>query len=126
MIQTQSVLRIVDNSGAKNVQCIKVLKGFKRKTAYIGDTIVSSIIKIKSKNKANSKVQKGDVLRAVIIRTVYRKNRKDGSYLKFNNNAAILINNQNKPVGTRILSLVPKEFKTEKLMKIASLSSGFL
>jgi len=124
MIQTQSILRIVDNSGARTAQCIKILKGFKRRNAYTGDTIVIAVIKIK--NRTASKVQKGDVLQAIIIKTLFRKNRKDGSFLKFTNNSAVLLNKQNKPLGTRILSLVPKEFKNKKLMKIASLSFGFI
>jgi len=126
MIQTQSILTIVDNSGAKNVRCIKILGGFQRRYAYIGDTVVVAIQKIKSKSKSKSKVKKGEVLRAVIIRTKFKKTKKDGSSYMFNLNAGVLVNKQNKPVATRILGPVAKELKTNKNMKVASLSAGFL
>ena len=126
MIQTQSILTIVDNSGAKTAKCIKVLGGFQRRYAYIGNTIVVAVQKIRSKNKSKSKVKKGEVLRAIIIRTKFKKNKKDGSSFMFALNAGVLINKQNKPVATRILGPVTKELKTNKFMKIASLSAGFL
>jgi len=126
MIQNQSILTIVDNSGAKTAKCIKVLGGFQRRYAYIGNTIVVAIQKIRSKSKSKSKVKKGEVLRAVIIRTKFKKNKKDGSSFMFALNAGVLINKQNKPIATRILGPVTKELKTNKLMKVASLSAGFL
>lgn len=126
MIQTQSIITIVDNSGARNAKCIKVLTGFKRRYAFMGDTIVVVIKSIKSKKKSTSKVKKGEVLRLVIIRTKFQKNKKDGSSFKFNINAGVLVNKQNKPVATRVIGPVTKELKTNKLMKIASLSGGFL
>lgn len=126
MIQTQSILTIFDNSGAKVAKCIKVLGGFQRRYAYIGNTVVVAVQKIKAKNKAKSKVKKGEVLRAIIIKTKFKKNKKDGSSFMFNLNAGVLINKQNKPIATRILGPVTKELKTTKLMKVASLSAGFL
>jgi len=126
MIQTQSILTIVDNSGAKTAKCIKILGGFQRRYAYTGNTVVVAVQKIRSKNKSKSKVKKGEVLHAVIIRTKFKKNKKDGSSFMFALNAGILINKQNKPIATRILGPVTKELKTNKLMKVASLSAGFL
>jgi len=126
MIQTQSILTIVDNSGAKTAKCIKVLGGFQRRYAYIGNTIVVAVQKIRSKNKSKSKVKKGEVIRAIIIRTKFKKNKKDGSSFMFALNAGVLINKQNKPIATRILGPVTKELKTNKFMKVASLSAGFL
>lgn len=126
MIQNQSILIIVDNSGAKSARCIKILGGFQRRYAYMGDTVVVTVQKIRSKNKFRSKVKKGEVLRAVIVRTKFRKIKKDGSSFLFNLNAGVLINKQNKPIATRILGPVTKELKTNKNMKVASLSAGFL
>lgn len=126
MIQTQSILTIVDNSGAKTAKCIKVLGGFQRRYAYIGNTVVVAVQKIRSKNKSKSKVKKGEVIRAIIIRTKFKKNKKDGSSFMFALNAGVLINKQNKPIATRILGPVTKELKTNKFMKVASLSAGFL
>ncbi len=126
MIQNQSILTIVDNSGAKSSRCIKILGGFQRRYAYMGDTVVDTIKKIRSKNKSKSKVKKGEVLRAVIIRTKFKRLKKDGSFFMFNLNAGVLINKQNKPIASRILGPVTKDLKTNKNMKIASLSAGFL
>jgi large subunit ribosomal protein L14 len=126
MIQTQTLLKIIDNSGAKSVQCIKTLGGFKRKYAYIGDTIITTIKKIRSKNKLKSKVKKGEIFSAIIIRTKFKQLRKDGSFLFFNESTCVLIDKQKKPIATRIFGPIPKELRTNKLMKIASISSGFL
>jgi large subunit ribosomal protein L14 len=126
MIQTQSILIINDNSGTKTAKCIKVLGGFQRRYAYLGDTIVVAVQKIKSKNKYRAKVKKGDVLRTVITQTKFKKKRKDGLMFKFNLNAGVLVNKQNKPIATRVIGPVTKEMKINKLMKLASLSAGFL
>ena len=102
MIQTESVLDVADNSGAKRVKCIKVLGGSKRKYAGVGDVVVVSI-----KDAApNSKVKKGDLVRAVVVRTKKEIRRKDGTYIRFDNNSAVLLNNDNEPIGTRILGPV--------------------
>ena len=126
MIQTQTLLKIIDNSGGKSVQCIKTLGGFKRKYAYIGDTIITTVKKIRSKNKLKSKVKKGEIFSAIVIRTKFKQLRKDGSFLFFNENTCVLIDKQKKPIATRIFGPIPKELRTNKLMKIASISSGFL
>ena len=126
MTQTQSILIITDNSGAKTVKCIKVLGGFQRRYSYVGNTIVIAVQKLKKKNKYRSKVKKGEVLRAVITRTKSKKKRDDGLTFQFDINSGVLINKQNKPVGTRIFGPVIKEMKNKKFMKLASLSSGFV
>jgi len=126
MIQRQSSLMIMDNSGAKSVQCISILGGFKKKIAYIGDIIVVSVKHLRVRNKSKVKVKKGEVLRAVIVKTKYRKKKKDGTTLQFNTNSGVLLNKQNKPIATRILNSIPKEFRHHKFMKITTLSSAIL
>ncbi|MDA8362155.1 MAG: 50S ribosomal protein L14 [Gammaproteobacteria bacterium] len=118
MIQMQSVLSVADNSGAKKVQCIKVLGGSKRRYAGIGD-----IIKISIKEAVpRGRVKKGDVYDAVIVRTKVGVRRADGSVIRFDSNAAVLLNPQHQPVGTRIFGPVTRELRTEKFMKIISLA----
>ncbi|MHB1949876.1 MAG: 50S ribosomal protein L14 [Acidiferrobacteraceae bacterium] len=118
MIQMQSVLAVADNSGAKKVQCIKVLGGSKRRYAGIGD-----IIKISIKEAVpRGRVKKGDVYDAVIVRTRKGVRRPDGSVVRFDTNAAVLLNPQHQPVGTRIFGPVTRELRTEKFMKIISLA----
>ena len=102
MIQPQTTLRIVDNSGAKTIKCIKVLGGYKRKIAFIGDIIIASVQELRNKYKISSKVKKGEVVSALILRTKKTKRRKDGSFICFDKNCAILINKSDKPLGTRI------------------------
>jgi large subunit ribosomal protein L14 len=122
MIQTQSVLRIADNSGAKVVQCIKVLGGSRRRYAALGDVIVVSI----KEALPNSKVKKGDVAKAVVVRTKREYRRADGSYIKFDDNSAVLINAQLEPVGTRIFGPVARELRGRRFMKIISLAPEVL
>jgi len=122
MIQAETILNVADNSGAKKVYCIKVLGGTRRKYARVGDVIVVSV----RESLPNSKVRKGDVLRAVIVRTVKEIRRDDGSYLKFDDNSAVLINQQNEPVGTRIFGPVARELRLKKFMKIISLAPEVL
>ena len=118
MIQMQSVLSVADNSGAKKVQCIKVLGGSKRRYAGIGD-----IIKISIKEAVpRGRVKKGDVYDAVIVRTKVGVRRADGSVVRFDSNAAVLLNPQHQPVGTRIFGPVTRELRTEQFMKIISLA----
>ena len=126
MIQQQTILRVSDNSGAKTVKCIKVLGGFKRKIAKVGDVIVVSIQQLRNKSRATSKVQTGEVYRALIIRTRSKIKRKDGSVYYFNENAVSLMNKQEKPIATRIIGPVPKKLRKGKFMKFASLSTGFV
>lgn len=122
MIQVESMLEVADNSGARKVQCIKVLGGSKRKYASIGD-----IIKVSVKEAIpNSKIKKGTVTQAVIVRTAKEIRRADGSYIRFDNNAAVLVNLQNEPVGTRIFGPVARELRAKKFMKIVSLAPEVL
>lgn len=122
MIQMESVLEVADNSGAKQVRCIKVLGGSKRKYATLGDVIVVSI----KDASANGKVKKGQVARAVIVRTRKEVRRRDGSYIRFDDNSAVLINKENEPVGSRIFGPVARELRAKKFMKIVSLAPEVL
>lgn len=122
MIQMQTVLKSADNSGAKKLMCIKVLRGSGHRYAKIGDVIVVSV----KEAIPNSKVKKGDVVKAVIVRTVKKTKRPDGSYIRFDNNSAVLINNQNEPIGTRIFGPVARELRAKKFMRIISLAPEVL
>ena len=117
MIQTQSVLDVADNSGAKKLMCIKVLGGSKRKYASVGDIIVVSI----KEAIPNSKVKKGAIARAVVVRTSKELRRKDGSYIRFDSNSAVLVNKDGEPIGTRIFGPVARELRAKQFMKIVSL-----
>ncbi|MEM1416235.1 MAG: 50S ribosomal protein L14 [Myxococcota bacterium] len=118
MIQTESVLDIADNSGAKRVACIKVLGGSRRRYAQLGDIIVVSI----QEALPTSRVKKGDVARAVVVRTRREYQRPDGTYIKFDSNSAVLVNKDNEPIGTRIFGPVARELRARKFMKIVSLA----
>ena len=122
MIQMRSVLEVADNSGAKRVQCIKVLGGSKRKTAGVGDVIIVSV----KEAIPRGRVKKGDVHRAVIVRTAKEIRRADGSAIRFDRNAAVLINKQMEPIGTRIFGPVGRELRAKKFMKIVSLAPEVL
>ncbi len=122
MIQTESVLDVADNSGAKKLYCIKVLGGSKRRYASVGDVIVVSI----REAIPNGKVKKGDVARAVIVRTAKELRRRDGTYIRFDTNSAVLINAQGEPIGTRIFGPVARELRAKKYMKIVSLAPEVL
>ena len=122
MIQMQTNLDVADNSGARRVQCIKVLGGSKRKTATIGDVIIVSV----KEAIPRGRVKKGDVHRAVIVRTAKDVRRPDGSVIRFDKNAAVLINAQKEPIGTRIFGPVPRELRAKNHMKIISLAPEVL
>ena len=122
MIQMQSRLNVADNSGAKEVMCIKVLGGSKRRFASIGDVIIVSI----KEAIPTAKVKKGDVAKAVIVRTVQKLRRPDGSYIRFDDNSAVLINASKEPIGTRIFGPVTRELRGDKFMKIVSLAPEVL
>ncbi len=122
MIQVESVLNVADNSGAKVVKCIKVLGGSRRRYAGLGDVIVVSI----SEAMPNSKVKKGSIARAVVVRTLRENRRADGSYIRFDENSAVIINAQQEPVGTRIFGPVARELRARKFMKIISLAPEVL
>lgn len=122
MIQQQTRLDVADNSGAKSVMCIKVLGGSKRRYATLGDVIVVTV----KEATPNSKVKKGQVLKAVIVRTKKETNRGDGTYVRFDTNSAVLINAQNEPIGTRIFGPVARELRAKNFMKIISLAPEVL
>lgn len=122
MIQQQTRLDVADNSGARSVMCIKVLGGTRRRYAGVGDVIVVAV----KDAVPNSKVKKGEVLKAVVVRTKKEINRKDGTYIRFDTNSAVLINNQNEPIGTRIFGPVARELRSRAFMKIVSLAPEVL
>ncbi len=122
MIQMQSNLRVADNSGARRVQCIKVLGGAGRRYASVGDIIVVSV----KEAIPTGRVKKGDVRRAVVVRVAKDIKRPDGSAIRFDTNAAVLINNNNEPIGTRIFGPVPRELRAKNHMKIISLAPEVL
>jgi len=126
MIQQQTFLKILDNSGGKIAKCIQVLGGFKKRYAKSGDYIVVSIQQLKNKLKKVSKVKKKEVYKALIIKTRSKIGTKTGYTKTFNYNAVILLNKQNNPVGTRILTYLPIEIKKKKLQKIINLSFGLV
>jgi large subunit ribosomal protein L14 len=122
MIQTETMLEVADNSGARRVQCIKVLGGSHRRYATVGD-----VIKVAVKEAIpRGKVKKGDVMNAVVVRTRKGVRRADGSLIRFDDNAAVILNNQKAPIGTRIFGPVTRELRTEQFMKIISLAPEVL
>lgn len=118
MIQMQTVMGVADNSGAKKVQCIKVLGGSHRRTASVGDVVIVSV----KEAIPRARVKKGEVHRAVIVRTAKDVKRPDGSSIRFDNNAAVLINQKGEPIGTRIFGPVVRELRAKQYMKIVSLA----
>jgi len=122
MIQVHTNLTVADNSGAKRLFCIRVLGGTRRRYARVGDVIVVSV----KEAIPHSKVKKGDVMRAVVVRTVKETRRPDGSYIKFDDNSAVLINPQGDPIGTRIFGPVARELRAKRFMKIISLAPEVL
>ena len=122
MIQQESILRITDNTGAKSALCIRVLGGSKRRYAGVGDVIVATI----KDAIPNAAIKKGEIVEAVVVRTAKETRRKDGSYIRFEDNAAVLINQQGEPRGTRIFGPVGRERREKKYMKIVSLAPEVL
>lgn len=122
MIKVETMLDVADNSGAKKVLCFRILGGSKRKSASVGDVIVVSI----KEAAPESKVKKGDVHRAVIVRTKKEVRRADGSYIRFDNNAAVIINDAREPIGTRIFGPIARELRGKNFMKIVSLAPEVL
>jgi large subunit ribosomal protein L14 len=122
MIQVETNLEVADNSGARRVQCIKVLGGSKRKYAHVGDVIIVSI----KEAIPRGRVKKGDVVQAVVVRTAKEIRRNDGTAIRFDTNAAVLINKQGEPIGTRIFGPVTRELRAKKYMKIISLAPEVL
>jgi large subunit ribosomal protein L14 len=122
MIQTQSRLRVADNSGAREIMCINVLGGTRRKYAYVGDTVVATV----KKAIPNAATRKGDLVRAVIIRTSHPYRRPDGSYIRFDENAAVILSDKKNPRGTRIFGPVARELREKQFTKIISLAPEVL
>jgi len=122
MIQMQSKMEVADNSGAKEVKCIKVLGGSKRMTAYLGDIVVVAV----QEALPGGKIKKGDVKKAVIVRTKYPLRREDGSYISFDKNSVVILNNNNEPAGTRIFGPVARELRAKSFTKICSLAPEVL
>lgn len=122
MIQAETKLNVADNSGAKLLLCIKVLGGSKRRYASVGDLVVVTV----KEAIPNSKVKKGEVMRAVVVRTAKEIRRPDGSYIKFDDNSAVLVNQQNEPIGTRVFGPVARELRAKRFMKIISLAPEVL
>ena len=118
MIQQETVLDVADNSGAKRVQCIRVLGGTRRRYAGLGDVIIVAV----QEALPTARVKKGEVARAVVVRTRREYGRNDGSYIKFDTNSAVLINEENEPIGTRIFGPVARELRAKRFMKIISLA----
>lgn len=118
MIQNETILNVADNSGAKKILCIRILGGSRRKAGHVGDIIIASV----KEATPGGVVKKGEVVRAVIVRTRSRLNRKDGSHINFDENAAVIINEQNNPRGTRIFGPVARELREKEFMKIVSLA----
>ena len=126
MIQSETLLRVTDNYGAKRVKCIKVLGGFRRKFANLGDLIVVSIRRVKQHKKKKIKVKEGEVVHALVVRTKSRLVRQNSTQLQCQENSVVLITNKNKLIATRVLGPVPRELRHSKFMKVASLSAGFI
>jgi large subunit ribosomal protein L14 len=122
MVQVETILDVADNSGARKVRCVHVLGGTRRRYASIGDEIVVSV----REAIPNAKVKKGDVMRAVIVRTSKEIGRPDGSYIRFDTNSAVLLDNQREPIGTRIFGPVARELRAKRFMKIVSLAPEVL
>jgi large subunit ribosomal protein L14 len=122
MIQVQTKMTVADNSGAKKVSCIRVLGGTRRRYAGVGDIVIVAV----KEALPHSKVKKGDVMRAVVVRTVKETRRPDGSYIKFDDNSAVLISPQGDPIGTRIFGPVARELRAKRFMKIISLAPEVL
>ena len=122
MVQVETVLDVADNSGARRVRCIRVLGGTRRRYASVGDEIIVSV----REALPNTKVKKGDVMRAVIVRTAKEIGRSDGSYIRFDTNSAVLLDNQREPLGTRIFGPVARELRAKRFMKIISLAPEVL
>jgi large subunit ribosomal protein L14 len=122
MVQQQTRLKVADNSGAKEIMCIKVLGGTRRRYAYLGDVIVASV----KEAIPRSKVKKGDVVKAVVVRTKKTQKRADGTSIRFDENSAVILSTQNEPIGTRIFGPVARELRAKNFMKIVSLAPEVL
>jgi large subunit ribosomal protein L14 len=126
MIQAGTYLNVTDNSGAKDVCCIKVSGGYRKRYAFVGDIIIISVKSLRSKRKAASRVKKGDVLKALVVRSKSAKKDFSGKSLSFLENSVVLLNNQYKPIGSRVFGPVPKTISFSKFLKVSSISANTL
>ena len=126
MIQKESYLSIIDNSGAKNVSCLKIYSGNESRYAYIGDVVLVSVKNLRAKRRSSAKVKKGELAKALVIRTKTPLNFFNGDSLSFFENSAVLLNKNNKLLGTRIFGVIPKFFRRTRFLKICSLSLGLV
>lgn len=126
MIIQGTYLNVVDNSGAKNAYCIKIIKGYKNRYAFLGDTILVSINKLRSHRKSFSKVKAGELYKAIIVRTKFKKISFFGDSYNFLENAVVLLSKQNKFIGTRIFGVIPKLFRFTKYMRLVSICPGII
>jgi large subunit ribosomal protein L14 len=126
MIQKGSFLNVIDNSGAKNVCCIQVMRGYRKRYASVGDVIIVSIKNLRLKRKKLARVKKGEVSRALVIRTKVLKKSYAHDSLSFFENGVVLLSRQNKLLGTRIFGAVPQKFRSSKFLRVISLASGFI
>jgi large subunit ribosomal protein L14 len=124
MIQVSTILNVIDNSGAKTVCCLKVFPGFKRRYAFVGDIITVSIKSLRHKRKSSSKVKKGEILKALIVQS--KKPQYSGDSISFFSNSVILLNKQNKLIGTRVFGAISNNFRYSKYLKVISVSSGII
>jgi large subunit ribosomal protein L14 len=126
MIQQQTILKVADNSGAKTVKCIKILGGFRKRYAKLGDIVVVSVQQLRNKSKKTSKVLKGGIFWALVVRTKTQFKKRDGSFFLLSENSVTLLSKQGNPIGTRILGPLPKILKKKKFIKFVSLSVGLI
>jgi large subunit ribosomal protein L14 len=126
MIQPKTTLRVSDNSGAKTVRCIRILGGFKKKYAKLGDFIIVSVQNLRNRSKHTSRVKKHDIYKALIVKTKVGFKKISGVRLSYNDNSVVLMNKQGNPIGTRITSPLPRFFRTKKYQKFTSISPGLL
>ena len=124
MIQNGSYLNVIDNSGAKKVYCIKVISGYKRRYAFVGDLITVAVQKLRSKRRIFSKTKKGEIYKAIIVRIKKNKHFFSGDQIRFFDNSVVLLNKQSKYLGTRVFGIVPRYLRFTKYLKVVSLSSG--
>jgi len=122
MIQTQTILNVADNSGVKKVLCIKVLGGSKKRYAYIGDIVICSV----KETIATSKITKGAIVKAVVVRTRKETRRKDGSYIRFDDNSVVLIEKNNEPIASRVFGIITRELRNKNFIKIVTLASEII
>jgi large subunit ribosomal protein L14 len=126
MIQSGTVLNVIDNSGARKVCCIKVMSGYRRRYAFIGDLIMVSVKSLRTKRKSTSKTKKGEIYKALVVRTKHNIKKTSGEKISFFENSVILLSKQNKFIGTRIFGSLPVSFRYTKYLRILSLSNGLI